>query len=206
MRIIKGHSWIWVILIFPNLSGCSLGPKYVKEDFQPPSQVAVLPFSNETNDVEGPEIVRKILIELLPARGYSPIDKEKVDQILLEDLGISEGGQLTALSPEELGKALKVDGLFYGNLITFVDLPLGFTRRRTVKANLKLYDANTGELLWEDVKKWTTPEFHLSVKEAKKAAIKQVAERQIQKMRGTFLRQESILMLKRALENLPLGR
>ena len=79
-----------------------------------------------------------------------------------------------------MGEILDVDALFYGNLITFIDLPFGFGRRRTVKADLKLFEAAAESLIWEDEKSWTTPELHFSVEEAKRAAIEQVAQRQIQ--------------------------
>ncbi|OGR80973.1 MAG: hypothetical protein A2902_07605 [Elusimicrobia bacterium RIFCSPLOWO2_01_FULL_64_13] len=188
------------------LAACASGPKYLVKDFRPPSKVAVLPFSNLTNDVGGPETVRKLLIELLPSRGYLPLDGETVDNVLREEFGITEGGQLGSVSKEDLGKALGVDGLFYGDLLTFIDIPLGFARRRSVKANLKLFRTDSGELLWEDEKGWTNPEIHLSVKEARDAVIRQVAERQIEKMRGTFLKEESLVMLRLALKNLPLAR
>lgn len=187
-------------------TGCSLGPKFIVQDYHPPAKTAVLPFANETNDVTGPESLRNLLIEMLPSRGYVPLAKDAVDQTLLEKFGITDGGQLGSVSPQELGKNLQVDALFYGTLIQFVDFPFGFGRKRTVKANLKLVETKTGKLLWEDEKSWTNPELHLSVEEAKRAAVRQVAERQIGKMTGTFLQQESMMMLSRALRNLPLAR
>src|SRR5207237_843545 len=80
-------------------------------------------------------------------------------------------------------------------VLPFIELPLGFDRKRTVKANVKLLDGREGTLLWEDEKSWTTPEFHLNAKEARDAAIRQIAQRQIEKMAGTFLKVESTGML-----------
>ena len=190
--------------LFILLAGCAAGPKYISKDFQPPKTVAVLPFANETNDVEGPEIVRKHLLNLLPQRGYVPLDEETLDKTLREEFGITDGGQLGSVAAQKLGAALQADGLLYGNLLAFSDLPLGYVRKRTVKADLKLYDSKTGALLWEDQKSWTTPEFHLNSEEAKRAAVLQAADRQLRRMTGRFLEEESILMLKRSLETLPL--
>lgn len=190
-------------LVLTSLFGCALGPKFIVQDFKPPAKIAVLPFANQTNDVSGPEIVRKLLIEMLPSRDYFPVEKGKVDQTLLEKFGITDGGQLRSVSEKELGESLDVDGLFYGNLLVFIDFPFGFGRRRTVKANLKLVDAKTGTLLWEDEKSWSNPEIYFSAEEARKAMVRQVAERQIAKMAGTFLREESRKMLLLALQNLP---
>ena len=191
-------------LAFFSLAGCAAGPKYISKDFQPPAKVAILPFGNETNDVSGPEIVRKLLADLIPKRGYEPLDSETVDKVLREKFGITDGGQLGSATPRKLAEALKVDGLLYGNLLTFTDLPLGYVRKRTVSANLKLYDGKSGELIWEDQRSWTTPEVHFTSEDAKRAAALQAADRQIRRMAGTFLREETLIMLGRALQNLPL--
>jgi hypothetical protein len=182
--------------------GCATGPKVLVKDFHAPSKVAVLLFNNETNDVDAPETVRKALIGMLPSNGYSPISKEEVDRILQEEFGITDGGQLPSVTSQELGEKLGVKGLFYGNVVTFQDLVLGFARKRTVKADLKLIDAKSGDLLWEDEKSWTTPEFH-GPKEVKEATIRMIAERQLEKMTGTFLKKETELAINLMLKNLP---
>src|SRR3989344_5130644 len=80
--------YLWLLML---LAGCSLGPSYIVKDFAPPRILAVLPFTNETNDIEAPGLVRKALVEILPRRGYSPPDAEKVDSILKEKFGITDG-------------------------------------------------------------------------------------------------------------------
>ncbi len=185
------------------LSGCASGPKFISQDFHPPKSVAVLLFANETNDVEAPELVRKILNEILPRHGYSPVDGKEVADILKTKFGITDGGQLGSVTAEELGKAMNADGLFFGNVLSFQDLPLGYIRKRTVKVNLKLYDALTGKVMWEDEKGWTTPEIHINAEEARRAAAWQVIDRQRRRIDGTFLREETILALEHALRTLP---
>lgn len=187
-------------------AGCAAGPRYMASDFQAPLRVAVLPFTNITNDVTAPETLRKSLIQMLPSRGYHPMDAVTVDEVLLKKFGITEGGQLGVATPAQLGAALNVDALFYGEVLSFIDLPLGYVRKRTVKANLKLMDVKTEKLMWEDQRGWTTPELHIDKEAAKAAAIRQVAERQLEKMTGTFLLRESQIVLDRMLMNLPMGR
>ena len=84
-----------------------------------------------------------------------------------------------------------------------VSLPLGFTRKRAVKAEFWLVKPSDGEELWRDRKMWAKPELHLDPKEARNAAILQAAERQIEKMTGTFLREESRIVAGLAVRNLP---
>ena len=188
------------------LAGCSAGPSYIVKDFIPPRTLAVLPFTNETNDIEAPGLVRKVLMEVLPQHGYAPLDMDKVDSVLKERFGITDGGQLGSASPENLGKALAADGLLYGNVLSFQDLPLGYVRKKTVKIYLKILDPKTGTLLWADQKGWTNPEFHINPDEARRAVATQVFDRQKRRINGTFLREESIVVLEMALKSLPYGK
>src|SRR4051812_16073002 len=111
MGRIKAAFYLMLLLA----AGCATGPKYISKEFNPPRRVAVLLFANETNDVAAPDLVRKYATEILPRHGYSPMDNEEVAAVLKEKFGINEGGQLGSATPQELGKALRVDGLFYGN-------------------------------------------------------------------------------------------
>lgn len=188
------------------LAGCSAGPKYLASDYKAPARYAVLPFTNLSNDVGAPEAVRKILYQGLAARGYMAPDMAVIDDILKKKFGITDGGQLGSASPKNLGDALSADGLFYGEVISFMDLPLGYVRKRTVKVNLKLIDAASEQLLWEDQRSWTTPEIHINADEAKAAAARQVAERQLEKMTGQFLLKETQIVIDRLLGTLPGGR
>jgi len=193
-------------LFFVFLQGCSLGPSTIVEDFIPPETLAILPFTNETNDIEAPGLVRKFLVEILPEYGYAFSNSEKIDSILKENFGITDGGQLGSVSPEKLGQALLADGLLYGNVLSFQDLPLGYFRKRTVKITLKIVDSKTGRLLWEDQKGWTHPEFHLDSDDAKSAIAYQVLDRQKRRIDGTFLREETLIALKMILKSLPVVR
>lgn len=184
-------------------SGCALNPSYLAPNFHTPERIAVLPFANETNDVEGPEIVRKALLDILPSRGYGVVPPEEVDTVLREKFGVTDGGQLVSVAPQRIARALGADGLIFGNLLAFQDLPLGYARKRTVKANLRLLDGGTGELLWEEQKSWTTPELFLNTKDVRNAAAAQVADRQFRRMTGTFLKEETHFVLGLALQTLP---
>ena len=188
------------------MAGCASGPKFINKEIPFPTRVAVLPFANETNEVGGPETVRKVFAKMLPLRGYDVQDLQTTSDILLQQFGINDGGQLGSVTVKELGEKLGVDGLFYGNLLQFVDLPLGFVRKRVVQAEFKLVETSSQTLLWQDKKKWITPELHLSSEEAKTAFAVQVAERQIEKITGKFLLLESKLVVLNALKELPVCR
>ncbi len=193
----------FVLSLLVLLGGCSAKPIYLASEYKAPARYAVLPFTNLTNDVTAPDTVRKALYQSIAARGYQAPAMEAIDEILKKKFGITDGGQLGSVSPVNLGKALTADGLFYGEVVSFVDLPLGYVRKRTVKVHLKLVDAVTEQPLWEDQRSWTTPELHINGDEAKAAAARQVAERQIEKMSGHFLERETQIVIERLLSTLP---
>lgn len=194
---------LWPALAALALSACAVGPKYLAQDFIPPARAAVLPFTNETNDVEAPDLVRKAFEELVSRRGYAIADPATVNAVLRDQFDITQGGQLNSAEIQKLGQALSVDALFYGNVISFVDLPLGLGRKRTVKAEFRLVDAKTEQLLWEDSRGWTTPDFYRTAEEARIGTLEAVVDRQKRRMNGTFLREETLAAVRMALETLP---
>jgi len=123
-------------------------PSVRPNPFNPVYTVAVLPMYNATNDVGGPREVRKGFHEMMQGRHYSVMPLEVVDQILLEQMGITLGDQAELTTPEEIGKTLGVDGVVYGYLLYFDDITTGVYNVKQVKAGFKLVDARTGATVW----------------------------------------------------------
>lgn len=134
-------------------AGCAgRGSFFVAADFRArePGSVAVLPFDNETVSLRGPELVRALVAERLKGLGYRSLPLAEIDE-KLRAIGVTDGGQLRAYEPKEIGRALGSEGLFYGTLEEFVHQNVGFLRRRAVRVRLSLVEAGTGERLWEGV-------------------------------------------------------
>lgn len=187
------------------LSGCALKPKYLAGDYAPPQTLALLPMSNQTNDMDGPEVVRQFMFNLLPRRGYHSIPLETIDAVLREN-GITDGGQLRSITHEKLGKILGVEAVMYGELIEFGDLNIGFYQKKTVQANFKMVDTATGQPLWEDERKVSKKEFALSVDAAKKAFAKGLAKKAIGKMLNFHLKAEARECVRKIVSTLPPNR
>lgn len=192
-------------IIFSGLffSACAQNKTFLAKDAVFPKTVAVLPFTNDTNDVTAPEIVRKIFVRELAHSSLQVQDAQTTLTLLQEKLGITDGGQLGSVAWPQLAQTLGVEGLFLGNVDTFVDLPLGFVRRRTVKATFTLMDGLKEEKLWQDTQSCSSPEVYLNAEDAKRAAMRQVIERQAERIAGYFLEHETTVVVLEALSTLP---
>lgn len=129
------------------LSSCATLPEQydvkVKEDYT----VAVLPIYNATNDIDGPELVRKVFNEKIQ-RYYKSKPLKEVDRLLRDQMGITLGGQLDLTTPQKLGEVLGVDGVIYGYLLNFDDITTVLYNARKVRAGFKLVDTKTGNVVW----------------------------------------------------------
>lgn len=168
-----------VLFTLVFLLGCATLPPANPNN--PVAVVAVLPMVNNTNDLDGPVFVRTAVNEMVPDRYYETISIEQIDQVLKDSMGITLGGQLDftnpgtgAPSPQEIGKLLGVDGLFYGTLVEFKQVITGFYNSKKVKARFKLINAKTGEIMWENEAEESRSEVNLSISGAAEAAIKKV--------------------------------
>ena len=103
-----------------------------------PEQIAVLPTINQTTDVLG-GIVFRHMFYLELEEDYSPylIPLEIVDTLLNEE-GITQGGQLAAVENMELFQILKADGLLYIELLACDYQTLGISETRRVKVHFTL--------------------------------------------------------------------
>ena len=107
------------ILLLALLLGCATGlgdagsaenAKLVK-----PIPVVVLPFENETTDLAAGELARLLFMLGLQEKGYELLGLGRTDS-LLQEIGITQGGQLGAVPTEKLTDLFDTRGLVYGNL------------------------------------------------------------------------------------------
>lgn len=165
-------------------------------------RVAVLPFDNETTDMSAPDIMRKLAGEGFERRGYPTLDAAEVDT-KLSALGISEGGQLPGLKPQDIGRALGVDLLCYGDVEDFTFQNLGFLIRKNVTLHVRLVSASTGETLYEGTGSGKDIKVFFNREEAKYAFIEQMAEKVVSNIFKVPLKREAGISAERALDSLP---
>jgi hypothetical protein len=149
----------------------------------PIAKVAVLPMRNNTDHLYAPDWIRSDFNDAVPRRYYSTLPLDVVDQRLKEKIGLSLGAQLdidnpgpATPTPQQVGAALNVDGVFYGSLESFDNFVTGFYNKYKIKAKFKLVNAKTGAVVWERVEEMADSETHMSVSEAAKSAKGKIME------------------------------
>jgi hypothetical protein len=128
---------------------CNPSSKFAAPDFSRPKKIAILPTVNHTNDVECGIVMRNLLFVKLHKKKYAELLKNTAVDSLLTEEGITDGGQLSMITREELAEILNVDGLLYIDLLECACTPFVPGEVGTVKANFKLY-APPSKLIWED--------------------------------------------------------
>lgn len=107
-----------------------------KTVFNPDSKVAILPLENYTNDINTPNAVREQLTLEASRLGFHVVPFDKVEE-LLRMQGFTDGGQLSATTPKELGKIVGAELLVMGVVESLR------------KSSLKLVHAPSGNIIFQ---------------------------------------------------------
>lgn len=126
------------------LSTCM--PGLQRSHFIMPERIAVLPTINQTADVLGGIIFRYLFyLEMEEDYATHLISIEQVDT-LLNDEGITDGGQLEAIENTALYQILNADGLLFIELLACDYQTLGISETRRVKARFSLLSPASQEI------------------------------------------------------------
>ena len=129
------------------LSACAL-PGIPPNPSNPMYSVAVLPFYNATNDVDGPQMVREMTEKKLARWNDRSAPLSEVDKLLRDKMGVTLGAQLEMTTPQKLGETLGVDGVLYGYLLNFEQITTGLYNVKKVRGGVRLVDTKTGKTVW----------------------------------------------------------
>jgi hypothetical protein len=140
-----------LVVLLVSICGCAVAPVKPTGDLSNPiKRLAVLPFRNDTTDVDAPVYVRERLIPALEKRYYNILPVEETDVILREQLGITLGGQLEMASVEKLKEVLQVEGLLYGTIMDFGETTTGLVNVRKVRGKFEIVDTNSDTVFWKN--------------------------------------------------------
>lgn len=168
----------------------------------PDLRVAVLPFDNQSTDLNAADVMRKLAAKEFGKRGYQALPLEEVDE-KLSGLGISEGGQLPSVKPEEIAKALGADLLCYGDVEDFTFQNLGFVIRKNVVLSVRLLSAASGEVLYQATGEGKDLKIYTKRDEAKAAFVEQLAAKLVQNLLKSPLKKEAEAAAWKTLDGLP---
>jgi hypothetical protein len=109
-----------------------------------PTRIAVLPATNETADLDAPVVFRILAAAELADKGYALINSGRIDQALAQR-GIQEGGQIEALTPQEIGELVGADGLLYINVMSY-GRQMGVHLK--MEGSFTLVNSKSGQKIW----------------------------------------------------------
>lgn len=138
---------ILFVLAVVLLTGCAAKiPHVIVPDYgkQGTRLIAVMPVSNGSSDPKSAEMLRAKLVDELYFKGYPRIPAKVID----EKLAAVAPGAGEKVSPQAIGKMLKVDAVLYP-ILSESGMGRGiFTAATAVEARFELFSAKTGESLW----------------------------------------------------------
>jgi hypothetical protein len=186
----RNRHYIPFIFLFAALGGCAATAPVARHGSSFPSTIALLPFENQSLDLRAPEIMSDLMDTYLSAANFNLTDVKEAEE-KLKGIGIMEGGQLNAVTPQKVGELLGADALLYGDIETFNNANVGVYAQRTVKVSLRLVDAGTGKTLWETEKSKANSELGLSKDAAKNILVKGLATKAAENIMDNPLYPES---------------
>ena len=189
------------------LAGCpSGGGQFLRKGYRPPARLAVLPFDNQTTDIDAPIVTRVWFTQRMQAlKGYDTLPLGDIDASL-RGLGVTDGGQLRALPFKKVCDALGSEALVYGDVLEFGTKTTGFLNVRQVVARFEMLDCRTGEALWRAEGTGAKSTTALSASGALKAGLASLGTKFAEKAMGSPLREETLDMVWNAIEFLPAAR
>jgi hypothetical protein len=153
MRYYSAIKCSFVVLLF-ILSGCSQTPegtptssesnaKYINDL---PSSIAILPFANQTNQVNAPQMLRRTLFGHLARTNYQFSHLQYIDN-QVSVLRPTNG--FTRKDAQMLSQMLDVEGMIFGEVLSYNTVYAGVFAQISFEVKVSLVSA-TGELIWSE--------------------------------------------------------
>lgn len=143
--------WLFLLMLIGFVSGCVSIPVPQPDLTNPIRTVAILPFANMSNNIDAPNQIRDLLSKKLTAKFYKVIPMEEVDQVLLDELGITLGEQLSEVQFNELKAKLSADAYIYGNITHYDQSMSGVINTNRVSAELQMKQTTDESVFWHSV-------------------------------------------------------
>jgi hypothetical protein len=113
---------------------------------EPGAKVVVLPFTNETADMDIAPTIRRGIAAGFGALGYWVIDLDECDA-KLQAGGITQAGQLAVVERRKLGELVGADHIVFGEVEEYGVIPLP-VHKTDFMSSFRMVHAPSGETLW----------------------------------------------------------
>ena len=199
----KTHLLMALVFFAAGCSGSAINKKK-RPGFKsiPAAKVIVLPFENQTVDLTGHTMLRKMIFDKFAKSGYQTVPMAEIDR-KLKAKGLTDGGQLSFVTDKTFKEIFGPHILCYGTVESFTFQNLGFIVRKQVSLKIKMIFLGTGEVVFEGSGKDTKTKLYLSKKEAKKAFVEKMAVKLVQNMLKSPLLREARRAVKKIFKKIP---
>ena len=140
--------WILVVFALGLISSCASSFRSQPDESNPIVTVAILPFSNLSNNAGAPEHLRGLLSNKLTAKFYKVIPLQQIDERLVDELGITLGEQLSELEFEQIHSIINADAYVYGDILHYDQITSGILNINRVSARLKMIQSRNEMVFW----------------------------------------------------------
>ncbi len=147
-KIIALSRWAVIVGVVGLMSACISIPKPQPDLTNPILTVAILPFANQSNNVDAPMQIRELLSQKLATKFYRVLPLEDVDETLIDELGITLGEQLTEVELEEIKSVIAADAYIYGDILHYDQSMSGVINTNRVSTKLKMIQSSNDMVFW----------------------------------------------------------
>jgi hypothetical protein len=143
---------VWLFM----LSGCATGGRQLRQDAPEalkyvgyPKSIAILPFSNKT-DQSGIEVfVRATFYSHMSPYPYRDVELQVIDRLLRRH-HLYDTEKLRKTKVKRLGRLLKCEAVIFGEVIEYKQIYAGIYSQMAVGAAVEMWDTRTGRKIWSE--------------------------------------------------------
>ncbi len=140
------------LLLAAALAGCGLSTKDVFKDesmdFSAIRTIAVMPFANQTRDMQAGERVRDVLTTMLLSSGAVYVVPPGEVSRGISRTGITEVAAPAAEDIVKFGGVVKVDAILTGVIREYGEVRSGTTASQVISISLRMIETQTGRVVW----------------------------------------------------------
>lgn len=137
-----------LISLIGLLSACISIPTPQPDLTNPILTVAILPFSNMSNNVDAPDHVRKTLEKKLTTKFYKVLPLDQIDQTMVDELGVTLGEQLAEVDFKEIKSKINADAYIFGHISHYDQSHTGVLNTNRVRAEMKMVQNADESVFW----------------------------------------------------------
>lgn len=124
-----------------------ISPLHIAQKDDVPKSAVIMPFENETSEIDIEALVRKSFYSHFSSKNYRDFELSEVDRAL-EILQSSSSHSWRDITPSNIGEIFHADFIIYGRVKEFKRFFLGIYSRIELVLELEIIDSKSGDVVW----------------------------------------------------------